>query len=254
MFDCHLHTNFSTDSTMLIEEALDNANELGIGITLTEHMDLNCPVKGNFIFNPEDYFKQYSKYRSDKVLLGIELGLDTNYLEQNKLIVDTYPFDYVLGSVHIIGGIDLYYEDYYTGRTKKQAFEEYFKYMIDCLKSHNFIDSLGHIDYISRYARYEDREIYYEDFSEYIDEVLKLAIQNNISLEINTRRFDKKENIKNIEKIYKRYYDLGGRLVTLGSDAHSKDAIGYKLQAAKDLATSLDLKPVYFNERKIEYM
>lgn len=254
LFDSHLHTEFSTDSQMKIEEAIEKAEELNIGIVITEHMDINYPVPDNFIFNPEEYFKEYPKYRSDKVLLGIELGMQTNCVYESKALIEKYPFDYVLGSVHLVGGVDIYTDNYYIGRSKKETFDQYFRCMLDCLKSYNFIDSLAHIDYISRYAKYDDQELLYEDFSEYIDEVLKTAAQNNIALEINTRRFDNKESVKNVEKIYKRFYELGGRIVTIGSDSHSKAQVGYKLDVAKNIADSCGLKVVYYKNRKIEYV
>ncbi|MCM8709621.1 histidinol phosphate phosphatase [Clostridium sp. SYSU_GA19001] len=254
LFDSHIHTEFSTDSKMWISEAIEKAEELNIGLILTEHMDINYPEKDSFIFSPEEYFKEYEKYKSNKLLLGIELGMQPNCVLEGKKIIEKYPFDYVLGSIHLVDGIDIYLENYYKGRSKKETFEMYFKFMLDCLNAYTFIDSLAHIDYISRYARYDDSELIYEDFYEYIDEILKTAVQKNIALEINTRRFESNKSIRNVQKIYKRFYELGGRIVTLGSDSHQKGQIGYKLDIAKDMADSCGLKAVYYKNRKPEYI
>lgn len=253
MFDSHIHTTFSTDSNMNIEAAIKRAEELNLGLIITEHMDVNYPYKNKFTFNHNEYFKQYSKYISPNLLLGIELGMRMDCIEENRILAQKYPFDFVLGSVHLVDNIDIYGEAFYKNKNKVQSYEKYFKYMIDCLKTHSFIDSLGHIDYIARYAIYEDSEIYYEDFAVYIDEVLKTAILNNTVLEINTRRFNKIEVIDNLKKIYKRYYELGGRLVTLGSDSHKIQDIGSHFPLAKNVADSCNLKPVYFKARKPEY-
>jgi histidinol-phosphatase (PHP family) len=249
-----MHTKFSTDSKMEIEAAIKRANELNIGIITTEHMDLNYPVPNMARFSPQDYFRDYSKYRSDKVLLGIELGMVTDLVDDNKAIVKDYPFDYVLGSVHLVDNIDVFLEGLYAGKSKKESYEHYLKYMIECLKSHSFIDSLGHIDYISRYSPYEDKEIYYEEFAEHIDEVLKIIAQTGKALELNTRRLGSKDAAESLIKIYKRFYDLGGRMITIGSDSHKKDSIGSHFDIAKDISERCNLKIVYFKERRPQYI
>lgn len=254
IFDSHIHTKFSTDSKMDIEAAIKRAEDLDIGLIITEHMDINFPIKDSFIFNPKEYFNEYSKYRSSRTLLGIELGMRNDCLQENRELIEGYQFDYVIGSVHLVDAVDLFREDFYIGRTKQKAYEHYLTYMLECLKSHNFIDSLGHIDYISRYARYEDKEIYYEDFSEYIDEVLKVAVQNNIALEINTRRLTDKTAAQNLISIYKRFYELGGRIVTIGSDSHNVQSIGSSINAALEIADKCNLKAAYFKERKVQYI
>jgi len=254
IFDSHLHTKFSTDSKMDIEDAVKKAKELNIGLIITEHMDLKYPVKDSFLFNPEDYFNEYNKYRNSNTLLGIELGMRSDCVEENRQIIESFPFDYVIGSIHLVDTIDIFREDFYAGRTKKETYEQYLTCMLECLKSHNFIDSLGHIDYITRYARYEDKEIYYDDFSEYIDEVLKTAVVSNIPLEINTRRLRDKAAADNLLEIYRRFYELGGRQVTIGSDAHNAAAIGNNINIALEIADRCNLRPVYFKERKFEYM
>ncbi len=254
IFDSHLHTKFSTDSKMDIEDALKKAESLNIGLIITEHIDFKYPIKDIFLFNPTDYFNQYNKYRSSKTLLGVEIGMKDDCIEDNKHLIENYPFDYVIGSIHLVDNFELFKEDFYSGRSKKETYEQYLVCMLECLKSHNFIDSLGHIDYITRYARYEDKEIYYKDFSEHIDEVLKIAVVSNIPLEINTRRLRDKAAADNLLKIYRRFYELGGRQVTIGSDAHNAAAIGNNINIALEIADRSNLKPVYFKERKMEYM
>jgi histidinol-phosphatase (PHP family) len=254
LFDSHMHTRFSTDSKMDIESAIKRAEELNIGIITTEHMDINYPTPESFMFNPDHYFKEYSKYRSDKVLLGIELGMVADRALENKAITKNYPFDYVIGSTHLVEGIDVFQKEYYAGLDKKISYEKYFKYMLECLKTHDFIDSLGHIDYIARYSTYEDKEIYYEDFSEYIDEVLKTAAQKVKAIEINTRRLHSKDAVSNLTKIYSRFYELGGRIATIGSDSHTQSSIGINFDVARQIAENANLRIVYFKERKPEYL
>ncbi|MDF2504812.1 MULTISPECIES: histidinol phosphate phosphatase [Clostridium] len=254
MFDTHVHTIFSTDSKLTIDRAIKKANNDDIGLIITEHMDLNFPVEGEFIFDIDKYFRQYDKYRSDKLLLGIELGMREDCLEENAKIEKTHPFDYVLGSIHFVNGIDIYEKSFYENKTKKQAYNEYFQNMLDNIKTHPYIDSLGHIDYICRYAQYEDKEIHYKEYNDIIDEILKALSDRNIAIEINTRRLSNCESFKSLVDIYKRFGELKGKYVTIGSDSHSENSIGSNYKEAMKIAESCGLKPVYFKNRKIEYI
>jgi histidinol-phosphatase (PHP family) len=249
MFDCHVHTKHSTDSRMDILDAVKSAEKSNVGIIITEHMDINYPVEGKFIFDPDKYFREYTKYKSDKLLLGIEVGMQDNCLEENKKLVGQYPFDYVIGSIHLVNGMDIYTDEYYEGKSKKEAYEEYFNTMLQCIRSYDFVDSLAHIDYIARYAKYEDREIYYKEYSDCIDEILRAVINNDLALEINTRRFDNNDAVHNIMHIYKRYSELGGKMVVIGSDSHNPDSIALHFEKARQIAELNNLDIVYFKNR-----
>lgn len=251
LVDSHIHTEVSTDSEMKLADALTRAEEMGIGLTITEHTDLGYPEEGKFIFDCDDYFARYGEYRSDRLLLGIEIGMQTQYTEANRRIAEAHPFDYVLGSIHMVDGFDIYHEEFYRGRAKQLTYGRYFQSMIDCLKSDTYIDALGHIDYISRYAHYDNTEIEYSAFRDYIDEVLHLVIERDIALELNTRRlYTAPQAAYMLDTIYRRYKDLGGSLVTIGSDAHRPDAIGWAIKDAMALIDRWGLRPVYYENRR----
>lgn len=254
MFDSHTHTTFSTDSQMNIEEAIEKATFINLGLIITDHMDTNYPGKEKFNFDTASYFCKYNKYRSKKLLLGIELGMSLEFKEENKSLVENNPFDYVICSIHFLGNNDIYYPVTYEGKSKEEVFQDYLVTMYKNIIEHNYMDSLGHIDYISRYAVYDDKELYYHQYSELIDEVLKAVIERDIALEVNSRRLKDINAFRNMRTIYKRYSELGGRLVTIGSDAHSKETIGANFGIANELINDLKLQPVYFMDRKpIEY-
>lgn len=254
IFDSHVHTEFSTDSQLKIEDALEVSKKLGLGIISTDHIDLNYPEKGKFTFNIDEYFKKYHKYRGNNYLIGVEIGMTEEYSDENRNIDQNYEFDYVIGSIHFVDGMDIYEKSFYKDREKKRIYKRYFETMLDCLKTHEYIDSLAHIDYISRYAVYQDNEIYYNEYAELIDEVLKFIIDRQIAFEINTRRLDKNYVIKNLMPIYKRYKDMGGSFVTIGSDAHNGNNIGMNMKEAFLIAEECNLKPVYYKNRKPEYI
>lgn len=250
MFDTHIHTKFSTDSSMSIEEVIERASELDLGVVITDHMDTNYPGKEKFNFNTDSFFEEYEKYRSEKLLLGFELGMTLEFKEENRILALSNPFDYVIGSIHFLGNNDIFYPVTYEGKSKEEVFADYFMTMYENINEHSYIDSLGHIDYISRYAAYDDKEINYHEYCELIDEVLKVLIKKDIALEVNSRRMKDRVAISNMRKIYERYSELGGSLITIGSDAHSKDAIGASFDNVIDLIRDLKLQPVYFKERK----
>jgi histidinol-phosphatase (PHP family) len=254
MFDSHIHANFSTDSNIVIEDAIRRGKELGIGLAITEHMDINYPKKGQLVFNPDEYFESYPKYKNNNLMLGIELGMLPLRVGENRKIVEKYPFDFVLGSAHFVDDLDIYEDELYLGKNKKEVYIRYFEYIVECINSHDFIDSLAHIDYISRYARFKDKEIHYLEYADLIDDVLVALIQNGKALELNTRRFNSKKAVFNMAQIFKRYGELGGSMVTLGSDSHDIEDVAMNFDIAKDIIDIYHLREVYFKNRKPEYV
>ncbi|MBO0569383.1 histidinol phosphate phosphatase [Clostridium botulinum] len=238
---------------MTIGEAIKASKDNNLGIIVTEHMDLGLKDENKFCFHVPSYFEQYNKYRSDKLLLGIELGMERDLIGEGKEVINSGEFDYVIGSIHLIDKMDLYLDEFYNDKSKEEAFHIYFKNMSYNLAKYDFVDSLGHIDYISRYASYEDPEISYDIFKEDIDEVLKVIVEKEKSMEINTRRLNDKRAATNLVKIYKRFYELGGRTVTLGSDSHNAKDIGNRLSFGKEIADYCNLKVVYYKNRRPEY-
>ncbi|WP_371372309.1 histidinol phosphate phosphatase [Sporomusa aerivorans] len=252
LFDTHIHTSYSNDSDMPAQTAIAKAAELGLGIIFTEHIDLAYPEPDTVTFDVGQYFKDYTPLKSDKVLLGIEVGMGSGCVEENRQVIARYPFDYVIGSIHAVDNMDIYRESHYHLRSKREVYIQYFEAMLTCLKAYDFVDSLGHIDYIARYARYKDTEVYYHEFSDWIDEILKFLAQNDKAMEINTRRLTSQAAVDILRPVYQRFYELGGRMVTIGSDAHRPEDIGRRVAAGYDLAADCNLKPVYFKQRKPE--
>ncbi|MEG0641268.1 MAG: histidinol-phosphatase HisJ family protein [Clostridium sp.] len=260
LFDSHIHTNHSSDSSMRIEEVIEVIREKDIGVILTEHLDLNYPDDNMFKLDIEKYFKEYEKYRSNKLLLGIEIGLEEGETALDyKKIVSSHCFDYVLGSTHIVEGIDLYEDEFYINKDTLEVkeidmvYDKYFNTMLRQINENPYFDSLGHIDYIARYAakHYNNSEIYYDKYSYIIDKILKEVALMEKALEINTRRLNSKKSIENLIPIYRAFKNFGGKLVTIGSDSHSKDSIGANFKNALNIIHETGLTPVYYKERKV---
>jgi histidinol-phosphatase (PHP family) len=253
LFDTHLHTRFSHDSQMNLADAIKAAKEKNMGIIVTEHMDLNYPDPTAFQLDVAGYFREYRHFRGDNLLLGIEIGMGLDEVAENREIVEQNPFDFILGSVHVIDQIDLFLEEFYAGRTKAEVYGHYMDTMLACVKAYDFIDSLAHIDYICRYARFADPEIYYHEFTERMDAVLAVLVDKGTCLELNTRRLGNPAVMHNLLPIYKRYRELGGRYVTIGSDAHRPEDIGKHFPAALAMLEQCGLRAVRFKERQLQY-
>ena len=253
IFDSHSHTSFSADSDMTAEDALKAARARGLGIVFTEHLDVDFPGELDFSFDPAAYWKQYEPLRGDNLHLGIEVGMQAGTAEASRAFVTRAPFDLVIGSVHLLRGIDIYEKECFEGREKDELYREYFRRMAEMIACHDFIDVLGHIDYIARTAPYENPELSYGAFADEIDAVLRTAVAQGVVLELNTRRLGSRRALKELAPIYARYHELGGRYVTLGSDAHGADAIGANFAAAEDFARAMGLSIVTFFARKMEF-
>ena len=245
LFDTHLHTKFSADSKMSIENAILSAKQQNIGLVLTEHLDYDFPGDDIYEFNPQQYFQEYSSYQSKTLYLGVEVGMQEHTLIQSKKFVESAPFD------HLLDGKDLFYESCYT-EDKHTVYLNYLNTMIKLIKQHEFANILGHVDYICRYAPYAKKDICYEEFHDTIDTLWQTIIDKDIVPELNTRRFDNSNNISILLKLYERYAMLGGKYVSIGSDAHKPENIGFAFKEAYALLDKLNLQPVYFVNRQMQ--
>ena len=257
IFDCHLHTNASPDGKMLPGEAIFETEKKGIGIIFTEHIDHDALGKQIFCVDLDKYPADYVIYKNDNVLIGAEIGLVADgvtadmCIELNRGISENKNYDFILGSVHLTDGIDIGYAPDIFFKPGIEVYKTHLIYMLDMIKKNDFIDALGHIDYISRYSPFDEKNVLYDNYAELYDEILTELIKRNVVLELSTRRINDIGAGKNLAKIYKKYYDFGGRCVTLGSDAHNVAGIGYGFNTALKFINEIGLKPVYFKERKM---
>lgn len=252
MFDTHMHTSpFSTDSQMKLDELLLRKEENHLGIVLTEHIDYDFPPPLYYGFDVEEYFSQYLPYRNASFLLGVEIGLMVAVQEKNKRLVQSYPFDMVIGSIHAVNGFDLYDAAYFQAFSDKtSAYRAYMETIYENLKDYEDFDTLGHIDYIVRSAPYEDPILRWEDFPQYFSAILKILAKKEKSLEINTRLFGNKAAVQALSQILVQFAKEGGKTVTIGSDAHRAEHVGVYLPEAYKLAHRCGLTPVYYKKRK----
>ncbi|MDF2542073.1 MAG: hypothetical protein K0S47_1791 [Herbinix sp.] len=250
--DYHVHSNFSSDSTAPMEDMIDKALALGLKkLCFTDHMDIDYPVVQNgytFTFSLEEYIQKLldlkELYLSKiELMIGVELGLQPHLKDQLNAFAKSYPFDFIIGSTHVVDHIDPYFPEYWTNRSERQGILDYFQSIIDNCSIFNDFHVYGHLDYIIRYipGQGDIKHTYaYTDYSDILNEVLKTILSKGKGIEVNTSGFKYGLNHTHPKvEILKRYLELGGELITIGSDAHKPEHLCYDFQKAAELLTSL---------------
>ena len=245
--DFHLHSSYSGDSDTPMEEMILKGIDLGLtSMCFTEHNDFGFPdepgeAPDRFILSPDPYLYDIIRYRekyADKIriLFGVELGLQPEVMRQNAVLAKSYDFDFIIGSSHICHGRDPYYPAFYEGRTEGEAYYEYFTSILENIKKFSNFDVYGHLDYVVRYGPNKDSEYTYEKYQDVLDDILKLLIEKGKGIEINTGGV--KSGLKELHPctaIIKRYRELGGEIITIGSDAHTPEHIAAHFDRAESI-------------------
>ena len=244
--DCHMHSHHSGDSRSPMEEMIRRGIALGLKtICFTEHNDFEYPDTPDgpgsvFLLNADSYLYELihlkEKYADRiKILFGVELGLQPEVLRANAVFAKSYDFDFIIGSSHLCHKKDPYYPAFFEGRSEKEAYGEYFESILENIRKFSNFDVYGHLDYVVRYGPNKDTDYTYEAYRDILDPILKLLIENGKGLEINTGGV--KHGLKDLHPctgILKRYRELGGEIITVGSDAHRPEALAAHFDRAAD--------------------
>lgn len=248
-----MHTKFSNDATSEPEAMIQSAIEKRLQIIcITDHQDMDYPREGMFGFDTAHYFEVLShlkeKYKHQiEVRIGVEVGLQPHLRAEIKEYVNRYPFDFVIGSIHIVDRMDPYYPEFFENRTDEEGYTLAFQDTIKSLNNIDDFDVLGHIDYIVRYGKEKAKNYTYEKYKEYIDEILKLAIKKGKGIELNTSGFKYGLGFCHPHPdIIRRYRELGGEIITIGADGHRPEHIAYDFHKVGDILKSCNFK--YYTE------
>ena len=250
--DFHMHSSFSGDSNTPMEEMILRGIDLGLThMCFTEHQDLDFPVcaevpAGTFEVNADAYLYDLLKYREKyqekiNILFGVELGLQPHITRENAAFAKAHDYDFIIGS-----------SAFYEGRSEEEAYSEYFQSIIDNIKKFQNFDVYGHLDYVVRYGPNKDADYTYSKYRDLLDKILELLIDNGKGIEINTGGVIK--NLKELHPctdIIKRYKELGGEIITIGSDAHKSEDICRHFDRAKDVLTECGFKYYTIFEKRI---
>lgn len=259
MYDYHMHSRVSFDSEASPEEMVRAAEKAGLlEICFTDHYDFNDALKEPcHTFDMDDYKASYEGLSSNSVKIrrGIEIGLAPWSRCETESLVRSYPFDFVIGSIHFAKGHDPYYKEFWEGVSVDEAFEKYLLHTLECVRANTDFDVLGHMNYVCRYVDRSPngitkRYLNYGDFSDICDEIFKKLISKGKGIEINTSGYDDYGQFIPSRDFIKRFKELGGEIITVGSDAHFPSRVGERIAGATEIAKDIFGYVCTFENRK----
>ena len=263
--DFHLHTYFSSDSKSTPESMVTKAIELGLSsICFTDHNDFDYPSEnGNveFLLDLPSYMKEMIELKVHyegifPIYIGLEQGLQKHLAPIINNFGNEYNFDFIIGSSHLVNGTDPYFKSYWDGITIKEGIAQYFLSIVENIKVCDKFDVYGHIDYIKRYIPDKNFVYKYLDYSDIIDEALSLLIQKGKGIEMNTSGFKYGlDQTHPSTDIIKKYKELGGEIITIGSDGHKPEHLAYAFEKVPEILKSsgFDYYTIFKN-RKPEFI
>ncbi|MBN7772427.1 histidinol-phosphatase HisJ family protein [Clostridium aminobutyricum] len=264
MYDYHTHSFFSDDCTTPIQDMIEAAIRKGVKeLAITDHFDPDYPDPHfPFLIDFDKYYETLldveKKYVNQiKIIKGIEIGIQHGQtLAQCRKAANDFTYDFIIGSFHCVDNLDLY-TGYFDGiRTTHEGFERCYQYVYDCLKEYKDFDVLGHINVIDRYA--PNQEIpNYAPYMDQIEAILKLLIENGKGIEFNAScfRYLKDGRTTPSREILTLYKDLGGEILTYGSDAHNTANIADHFDEVMEMLKNIGFKYLTtFENRKPDFV
>jgi histidinol-phosphatase (PHP family) len=245
MLDYHLHSNVSHDSQTAPEAIVQAALQAGLReICFTDHLDYlrNFP-RDTQAFRVEDYNKSYDHLSAPG--LSIRRGAEVSLSKWSTPMVEhdlrQRPYDFIIGSLHFLRDRDIYVDDeFWAEHPQQEVIREYFEEILECIQAFDNFDVLGHLTYISKCPSNPNRcAIEYRDHRDVVDEIFKVLIDKGKGLEINTSAVDIIGAFLPEAAYLRRFKELGGEIITVGSDAHQAHRVGQYTGKACALAMEI---------------
>ena len=222
MYDYHMHSRVSFDAKdsgldMALAAAARGVKE----ICFTDHIDYTPEL--DMVFDTAVYNAEYDGLQVPGLLIrrGMEFGLTPDNPDQLKQDLNRRPFDFVLGSVHLVDGVDVYMEPYWQGKSYDEAIRRYLETTLEAVRVHEDYDVLGHLTYIAKCGANPRKELLrYSDHKAIMDEIMLELVKHEKGMELNTSGIDRCGGPLPTLDYFQRFYELGGRIVTVGSDSH----------------------------------
>lgn len=267
--DNHMHSTCSHDGQYTMLEMADASLKMGVErICFTDHVELDDNFTGkpatDCFYNKDMMISMYRETvekapKGIEIFLGIELGEGNHNPELAAEIAATKELDFVIGSLHNLrNSIDFYGMSYPNEEFCRDALEKYMDELID-LSNYDFFDVMAHIGYPVRYILRDglDVRLSMDRYGDKISYLLKNLIENGKGIEINCSGFrhpQLKEPIPSVE-ILKRYHELGGEIITVGSDAHLAEHAGSGLKKGYEVLRDIGFKyTTVYEKRKPQFL
>lgn len=251
--DFHIHSSFSPDSTMLREDAVQTAIQKGItDLCFTEHMDLGHHMESfNRVPNFDGMLASVRTLREQFPEINIYRGLEAGYLPSSAAetakVLSTQSLDYVILSTHCVDEIDCYLPEFKRNMDKATAYKRYLETLYESVADStltDYYDCIGHIGYIAKCKHFAENELPYEFAPKLFDEILSLIIKKGKGIEVNTSGLNKAGHTLPHPSIIQRYRELGGKIITVGSDAHTMNRVGEHIIIAIQIVKDCGFKEI----------
>lgn len=257
--DLHVHTDNSFDGNHSVTFLCEKAELMDLrAIAFTDHCDID-QFRTDMSYDKrifQAYFeiaKVMPAFRGKLLVLnGIELGQPTYDVDIANNIINKYDYDQILGSIHNLrGGEDFYFMENLSLNEAEKLLKEYFNEIIELLKWGNF-DVLAHLTYPLRYFYSKSNlQIDLDSFKNQIDEILLMTAKQDKALEINTAALRQPLNKLSPEvDIVKRFKELGGKFVSVGSDAHYAEHLAADIDMAYSCAIEAGFDSITFFQKR----
>lgn len=258
--DYHLHCSISPDSGEDIRTMCESAIERGLDeVMFTDHFEFFHSKDHSKVFNDSYLERQHDlvmetreEYRGRLFVgYGIEMGQSRLQAGWASSILSSYPFDFVLSSVHKIDDVDLYHHAYDVDEAERDALLDRYLDALYGEAAFSDYDSLAHIDLVRRYSSNAGYPLSIEKREEKVRKILKCVAMRGKALEVNTSGLRSKASQTIAGATLLSWFrEEGGRYITIGSDSHDKDHIAYGFDRLGFLEGT-GLEPVRFRERRI---
>lgn len=254
--DSHLHTVRSPDANAMLDAYCGLAVERGIAeLAITDHVDFDpaMPAYGytSFVDRERDVREAAERWGSHglAIRLGVEVTYERRYEDEIRAWLGRHPHDYAIGSVHISAGSPYTASrvgSFVAGRSLPDVVAPYFDEVAAAARSGLF-DTIGHLDFVKRYLVPHVLPSDLARAPELYERLLTALVESGTALEVNASglRHLPRETYPS-GAIVSRYRELGGRNVTIGSDAHRTEWFAYGLSEAYRQATGAGFEALAF--------
>ncbi|MBC8546285.1 histidinol-phosphatase HisJ family protein [Clostridiaceae bacterium NSJ-31] len=258
LFDSHTHSDNSFDGTHSIMFMCESAIARGLlGIAVTDHADIDFFEEQQFLRRLGQSYFEVQKARSAfgsgfALSSGIEIGEPDADPALADRALAAGKFDFVIGSVHSVWDKkDPYYMNFAGEDDPYAVLGAYFDRMQLLLDWGKF-DVLGHLTYPMRYIARDGRDdVTLERFDGVIDEILRRVAHAGKGIEINTSGLRQPLGLTMPTLRYvRRYRELGGEIITIGSDAHRAEDLGAGIADGMELARAAGFRYFCFYKRR----
>ena len=271
--DYHVHCSYSDDSRTPMENMVVAAVEKGINeLCFTDHVDYGVKIDwddpgttarlinglpARNVDYPR-YFEEIealNKKYAGKITIkrGLEFGMQRHTVHQFECLFEQYPLDFVILSCHQVNNQELWTQEYQTGKVQKEYNDGYYDELYAVVQKFDHYSVLGHLDLI---VRYDQQGTYpFENVKDKVTAILKHLIEHGKGIEVNTSSF--KYGLSDLmpsRQILRLYHELGGRILTIGSDSHAENTLGDHFDEVKSELKEMgythycvfeQMKPIY---------